>query len=94
VNGHHAASGPRQATVWLRRRDAGRGEFVLVRDPYGRPLFFEGTCPHEHHRNGMDPAVDEAIEFIAALNPQLYDAYEIVVWSPQRYSAGTIGENR
>jgi len=88
---YHRPSGPRLATVWLRKRSAGLHDYEPVR--VARSIrFFKGDCPHEEHRNGMDPAVDEALEYIERVDQKVFDSYEIVVWTPQRYSCGGIGE--
>ena len=86
---YHKQSGKRLATLWLRRY--GEKDFRVVRDGFQQIRYFHGDCPHEKHRNGMEPAVDEAIEFVHTLDKNMYDAYELIIWTPQRYACGAVG---
>lgn len=83
---YHSDSGPRRATVWLRRRGAEPGDFQVVRTATS-PRFFEGR-----RHTGENPAVDEAMEYISTLSKRAYDAYLIVTWVPHLHSGGRIGE--
>jgi hypothetical protein len=82
----HCDSGPRRATVWLRRRDADPHDFRVVRTATST-RFFEGR-----HHAGKDPAVDEAMEYIASVDKHTYGAYLIVTWTPHLHAGGSIEE--
>jgi hypothetical protein len=82
---HHPDSGPRRATVWLRRRDAGPQDFKVVRTATST-RFFEGR-----HHAGKDPAVDEALEYANTADKDVYDAYLIVTWEPHVHAGASIG---
>jgi hypothetical protein len=79
--------------VWLRKRKDGLGDFHPVRTATSLRMFDGSTI---ENKSDMDPAVTEALCYIKSLmnSPQgaEYDAYEIIVWTPQRYSSGPIGQ--
>lgn len=86
----HRASGNRLVTVWLRRRNAkDPADFEPLRVAT-ETRFFDGGVFNA--LRVPEPAVAEAAEYIRTrVNPEEYDAYEIILWTPQYFQGGSIG---